>query len=401
MAENYLLKYISRKLQTCVTHYHQHNLIKSYCDNFDIIAHYQNCQEILEYPLLTLGNHSCPKIITYNNNIVFSLIKYKQDIYIIGPLKALNSTALKHQFQSQPLDLSQLVNTLPTNTLMIIVEYSLLLHNCLHNYELNQEEIWISNFRMTFEQIKGKSTALLFNNREHAQHHNSYQQELREQNSIAQGDLVKLKQSWEEVYTGEIGILADNELRNFKNLAIVVITLASRSAMKGGVPPEIAYSMSDQFISAVETLTSLEEIIAHIRQSEIEFTLLVKQYTKQNSLLISPSDSAFFHPFVTKAQTYITEHLHQPITSEEVAQAIPCSSSYLTQLFQKELNTSIQNYIYQEKMTYAEQLLIYTELSLSEITTSLGYSSQSYFGKVFKKFSNYSPLYYRMHFGKF
>lgn len=401
MSKNYILKYISRKLQTTVSHYHKHIRIDYYCDNLDIFDQYQESQDYFESQLITLAKQSCPQIIDFGNKIVFSLIKHQQDIYIIGPLKTLTPSSLKNHFPLHYLTTQDIINVLPTNTLMTIVEYSLLLHNTFQDYDISQEEIWITNFKSHYEQIKGKSTALLFKNREYARHHNSYQQELREQNSIAQGNLLKLKQSWEEVYTGELGTLAEDELRNYRNLAIVVITLASRSAMKGGVLPEIAYSMSDQFISTVEQLTSTEEIMTHIRQTEIEFTLLVKHYQKQITSLSNTSEPAFIHPFVNKAQTYITENLHQPITLEEVAQAIPCSSSYLTQLFQKELNTSIQTYICREKMTYAEQLLTYTDLSISEITSILGYSSQSYFGKVFKKFSNYSPLHYRMHFGKF
>lgn len=58
-----------------------------------------------------------------------------------------------------------------------------------------------------------------------------------------------LKKTMEEDYTGTIGTLASTPLRDCQNLAIVLITLASRAAMEGGVLPEIAYTLSRHLYS--------------------------------------------------------------------------------------------------------------------------------------------------------
>lgn len=43
-----------------------------------------------------------------------------------------------------------------------------------------------------------------------------------------------LERSFEEDYAGTLGTLSKNKLRQYKNLGIVVITLTSRSAIRGG-----------------------------------------------------------------------------------------------------------------------------------------------------------------------
>ena len=78
----------------------------------------------------------------------------------------------------------------------------------------------------------------LFQYQENVGLHNPYEQELREMNSITNGDIEALSRSMSETYEGEIGILAKDPLRSAKNVAIGNITLASRAAIRGGMSTE-------------------------------------------------------------------------------------------------------------------------------------------------------------------
>ena len=48
-----------------------------------------------------------------------------------------------------------------------------------------------------------------------------------------------------------------------------------------------------------------------------------------------------------------------------------------------------------EKIKLAENLLIYSEYSIEQIGLYLGFSSQSHFGTIFKKYENMTPKQYR------
>jgi AraC-like DNA-binding protein len=48
-----------------------------------------------------------------------------------------------------------------------------------------------------------------------------------------------------------------------------------------------------------------------------------------------------------------------------------------------------------EKVKLAQNLLVYSEYSLVDISMYLGFSSQSHFGRVFKKYTGLTPNDYR------
>lgn len=73
---------------------------------------------------------------------------------------------------------------------------------------------------------------------------------------------------------GEIGTLANNPLRHSKKIAITLIALSSRSAIAGGIPSEIAYSLSDAYVLQVEELLHADEVIALARQAEVHYASL-------------------------------------------------------------------------------------------------------------------------------
>ena len=96
---------------------------------------------------------------------------------------------------------------------------------------------------------------LLYKNLEMQTIHPPYEQELRELHCIENGDLELLEktipQSYDDSYNA---ILAKNPIRHIKNLGIVVVTLACRAAIRGGIDPEISFSLSDTYINKIESL---------------------------------------------------------------------------------------------------------------------------------------------------
>ena len=67
------------------------------------------------------------------------------------------------------------------------------------------------------------------------------------------------------------------------------------------------------------------------------------------------------------------------------------SRPYLSALFKKENGITLSDYIASEKVKEACHMLEYTDKSILEISTALGFSSQSHFTKVFKKIKGVTP----------
>jgi AraC-like DNA-binding protein len=69
--------------------------------------------------------------------------------------------------------------------------------------------------------------------------------------------------------------------------------------------------------------------------------------------------------------------------------------SYLCNHFKKETGKTITEYINELKVRESKRLLKNSKLSLIEISTRLGFSSQSYFHIVFKKHTGITPQEFR------
>ncbi len=216
--------------------------------------------------------------------------------------------------------------------------------------------------------------------------HNSYAQERLEQNCIANGDVEGLKRAIEAPLNGQIGILAKEKIRSSKNISIVVIAISTRSALRGGVYSEIAYSLSDKYINLVEEETNIANLYYIVRNAEMDFARLVKECKDKKTRA---------YPLVDKCIDMIVKNIHSKISVAELAAALNVSPNYLSRVFHEQMGETIVDYIKNTKIQAAKTQLLYTDIPLKEIAYSLGFSSQSHFGKVFKEITGMTPMNYK------
>ena len=97
------------------------------------------------------------------------------------------------------------------------------------------------------------------------------------------------------------------------------------------------------------------------------------------------------HSVIRRIQYYITEHLNEPITREQLASYVHLNPAYLSRLFKRELGESITDYILNTRMSLAKDLIMSSTLPISDIAKTLGYYNFSYFSKMFRKVYDVSP----------
>lgn len=167
--------------------------------------------------------------------------------------------------------------------------------------------------------------SLVFSTRESEIPHNPYSHEARKLKSIEDGSPEQLKECQEEVWVGRLGKVADTPLRQEKNIAIIVIVLASRAAIRGGLLPELAFSMADSFIIRTERMNDILQIRSAARRFEEEFAVSVQALQKSNSK----------NKYVDLAKEYVYRHLHSSIGIEEISRYVGLHKDYLSQLFSR------------------------------------------------------------------
>ena len=267
----------------------------------------------------------------------------------------------------------------------------LMLYHMITRKELTINDLWQKNgIRETdIIEVKGQISSVIFEHQEQELPHNPYDQEVRELDSIRHGDVEMLNRSLAETYRGEVGQLAKNQVRQAKNIAICVITLASRAAISGGMIPEEAFSMVDGYIMKIEDMNNVK-IDSMMRQAEYEFAECVAEIHKNQQK----------NELVEWTKNYIYQNLHSDIVIGEIGQKIGVNTSYLSDLFHKVEGTTIQQYIRKEKIRLAENMLRYSDYEVKEIASYLSFCSQSYFGNIFRQQTGMTPARYRKKYGK-
>lgn len=187
------------------------------------------------------------------------------------------------------------------------------------------------------------------------------------------------------------GHISDDPLRNYKYLFVASITLASRSAIAGGMDAERAYNISDLYILKMDTLQTVEEVKA-LHADMFAF------YTREMAAL---DKATVYSKPVVVCIDYIHNHLHEAIRVEGLAAEVGLNRSYFSTLFKKETGQSVSGYILSKRMEAAQNMLKFSDYSYAEIAAILAFSSQSHFIRVFRAQTGYTPKEYRNKFFHF
>lgn len=96
-----------------------------------------------------------------------------------------------------------------------------------------------------------------------------------------------------------------------------------------------------------------------------------------------------------KTKKYIREHIAEELNRDDIANNVYLNSDYLSRLFKKETGISLTDHITKERMKMAEEILLSSRTSTYSIAERVGYSSYSYFAKIFKKYYHMTPNEFR------
>lgn len=98
---------------------------------------------------------------------------------------------------------------------------------------------------------------------------------------------------------------------------------------------------------------------------------------------------------VAQVEEYIALHIDSELTVEELAGRVYLSAAHLSRLFKKKHDMTVNDYITDQRMKVAKELLENTDLSVTMISAKAGYSNYSYFIKMFKKTYGKTPRVFR------
>ena len=269
---------------------------------------------------------------------------------------------------------------------------SLLMMLCPVNYLLNDEElelkdILILDTRQTEmkKRVEHQRTEKIYNSEPDAMPHNTLQLEEMIINIVRKGDTAALRQWAATAPPVRGGTIAGDQLRQLKNTFIVIATLTSRAAIRGGMDADDALSLSDAYIQRAELLATQNEIV------NLQFNM-VMEYTEQVEKIRHGKTPSKLQ---VEVANYIQHHLSEPISTEEMAKQFYLTRTHFSSKFKAETGMTLTDFILNEKTEEAKRLLRYSDKSVAAIGTYLGFSSHGHFTKVFKKYTSLTPNEYR------
>lgn len=397
MQDTILLQYLSKKMHT-----HAYKLTIdgeitfSCCKVLAFQDTYIKDRDFLDFLLESLPQ-GIPCLRSIRQKNIYGIVTGHNAIYIVGPVSFASPVYLNCDYNELMLE-EEIEKYVPQVNPNDYLEDILFLNHMITGVESTTEQIIETNCLNHDHtgKVQKHFNDILFENHENNVHHNPYDQEMREFGSIENGDLIQLEKSLQEDYDGTIGTLAKDPLRNLKNLGIVLVTLASRAAIRGGLSPEISFSLSDSYIQQIEECKDLALVAPLAHKAEFQYAEMVHEIKEKQKGILKKQKN----PRVNKCKDFIFSHLHDRITLEDLAAEADCNPNYLSQLFKECEGISISGYILQEKINRAKNLLIYSDYSYIEIATYLGFSSQSHLGTQFKKHTGYTLRQYREIYGR-
>lgn len=175
-----------------------------------------------------------------------------------------------------------------------------------------------------------------------------------------------------------------NSLDVVKTRSLELCSLLSRTAIEGGAPTDTMLNLNNQFLKNLQQINTLDSLCHELQE-------IVETF----------SESMFNHipsknnDIIKKAMLYISGKFNTPLSLEEVADHVHLHPSYFSSLFKNSTGSSFKEYLNKIRIEESKLLLLNTDFSIIDIAISVGFEDQSYFSKVFKKYTGTTPKQFR------
>ena len=198
--------------------------------------------------------------------------------------------------------------------------------------------------------------------------------------ALQKGDILVLNKMVQNLSKINQTTLSKDSLLQRKYRFVSLITLVTRASIKYGCPSTTAYRLSDQYIRKLDEVALVSD-----------FTPLINQMLMDFSILIKTRPIPYSQNIIKHASDFIYRNLYEDLSNQTIAAEINVHPAYLSSVFKKNVGVSLRNFITTARINEAKYLITNTDLTFKEISASLQFANQSYFCKVFKAETGYTP----------
>lgn len=332
-------------------------------------------------------SQTVPYLYLDSYQVCFVCVRQEKRFVLAGPMSllALNLLELHKFYQNYGVEK---INEKPLKPFVLsqVFDAANLLSLMLNEKEYKDEELMHVNHLAPESKKTLMQDKILFDLRKEEEelYHHTYQEEKALLDCVKEGrteDALQYTRNMDR----DLGKLSSHERNHWRNVAIVGITLCTRAAIEGGLSPAVAYRLSDFYIQKTDQCSDIAQLLEYRNQAVEDLAGRVSEQQQKRSR----------YNYVERCKDYVEQNYRKKIYLDEIAETLGISKNYLSQLFHREEKISFQEYVTRVRVKHASYLLMYSEESLARIAEYVGFPSQSYMGKMFKKYMHTSPKKYR------
>lgn len=149
---------------------------------------------------------------------------------------------------------------------------------------------------------------------------------------------------------------------------------------------------------ALLTEASAREPLGRMYAESLAQTLilhLLKNYTVSGSVPDKAAAGGLPGFKLRRAKEFIGEHLEEDLTLQQVAESVGFSQFHFARAFRRSTGLTPQQYLVQQRINRAKELLTKGDLPLVEVSIQAGFKNQSHFTTLFRKFTALTPKAFR------
>lgn len=332
-------------------------------------------------------NQKKPMLYQDSWQVAYAGIQKGNEVLLAGPFgfKNLNQVDVRRYYRDYGMHNGS-ASQIPVYSLALIMAAIEMLAKEFTGKEYTDEELLEANnmSRESGEQLEKEQ--ILFDIREDEQerYHHTYQEERRLLECVREGKTEEAVRYSGDMDMG-IGRLGHKDIIHWNNTVVAAVTLSVRAAIEGGLSPAEAYQISDFYIQKTEGCRTVADLLELRNRAVRDLTNRVRK----------KKESRKHSGYVDRCKEYISGHYKEKIYLQDIADSLGMSSTYLSRLFSRETGMRLQDYINSFRVERAANLLIYSEESISYIAEYVNFPSQSYFGKMFRRYKHMTPKEYR------
>ena len=308
---------------------------------------------------------------------------------LAGPflLDAPDSTIIAEVAQRYPMpanvllelydDLSEIRVLDPASATKI----SRLLYYLFSNVISNSRQQLVLNRSKQLQQAKINESIQMYKSFGETASHYPYEKEKLLIARVKAGDAPEAKGILNELL-GYVLFSEGNKLDGIKTRAMELASLLSRAAIEGGAAANFILNMNNSFLLSLNQAEDFDILCLRLQEIVEAFTDTVFSTNKNvNS--------------VKRAMAYIARQYHTKLTLENAAAHVHLTPSYFSSLFRRSSGFAFKEYLNMVRVEEAKRLLANTDYAIIDIAVAVGFDDQSYFSKVFKKYTGQTPRRFR------